>query len=86
MPDTHVTETPSPRTSGESVMYEVVATVAEAKGCDPTSLRPIADVMSTEAVEAILSNPEVSISLGFEYEGGLVRVSRAGVEYEAIDE
>ncbi|MDS0296269.1 HalOD1 output domain-containing protein [Halogeometricum luteum] len=86
MSDTHSTVTPSPRSASENIMYEIVATVAEAKGCDPTTLRPIAEVMNTEAVETVLSNPEVTISLGFEYEGGLVRVSEAGVEYEVTDE
>lgn len=86
MPDTHPTDTPSSRISTENIMYEIVSMVAEAKNCEPTALRPIAEVMNTEAVEAVLSNPEVSISLGFEYEGGMVRVSEAGIEYEASEE
>lgn len=82
MSDSSPTAAPGPRTSSENIMYEIVWTVAEAKDCEPTALRPIAEVMNTEAVEVVLSNPEVSASIGFEYEGGLVRVSEAGVEYE----
>lgn len=71
--------------SREQLLRRIVTTVAEAKGCHPLELRPIAEAVNLVAVESVLENPDTNLTIGFEYEGGYVRVSKDGVEYELAE-
>jgi hypothetical protein len=72
---------PAESLSRERLVEQIVATVAEAKSRDPDELRPLVEVLNVEAVDRALDAREEQTSFGFEYEGGLVRVSESGVEF-----
>ena len=60
----------------ESVTYAIVRAVAERSGVDPLELRPLYEVVNTEALEALFT-ADVG-SLTFPYEGYLVTVDADG--------
>lgn len=71
----------SPR---EPLMHEIVSTVAEANDCRSLDLRPVSNVVDPEALEALLAAPNTTVAVRFTYEGGVVRVSDAGVEFDVL--
>ncbi|MDS0296417.1 HalOD1 output domain-containing protein [Halogeometricum luteum] len=71
-----------PDLSYDELANEIVGVVAEAKGCDPTTLRPVSQVMDPEAADRILEHPNTGLSIAFEYEGGVVRVDNQEVKFE----
>jgi len=62
-----------------SISNQVIQTVADAKGSDPVELRPLADVIDTDALEAIFTpRSDTRKILQFEYEGYTVNVTHEG--------
>lgn len=75
-----------PDLSYDELASEIVGVVAEAKGCDPTTLRPVSEMMDAEAADRILENPNTGLTVAFEYEGGVVRVTNDEVRFERSEE
>lgn len=72
--------------SYDELASEIVAVVAETKGCDPETLSPVSAVMDAEAADRILENPNTGLTVAFEYEGGVVRVTNHEVRFEMPEE
>jgi hypothetical protein len=72
--------------SYDELASEIVGVVAETKDCDPTTLRPVSEVMDAEAADRVLENPNTSLSIAFEYEGGVVRMDNREVRFELPEE
>lgn len=70
--------------SSESVTVAVIRAVAEETGRDPTELRPIANVLDPDALEAIYANASADnpIELTFRYEGCTVSVDQDSIDVE----
>ncbi|MDS0297632.1 hypothetical protein NDI76_02620 [Halogeometricum sp. S1BR25-6] len=75
-----------PDLSYDELANEIVGVVAETKGCDPTTLRPVSQVMDAEAADRVLENPNTGLSVAFEYEDGVVRVDDHEVRFEMSKE
>lgn len=57
----------------------VIETVADALGRDPISLEPLANVIDTDALDALFADSSTSsLVVSFEYEGLTVTISDAG--------
>lgn len=58
-----------------SLAVEIVESVAEQKGSDPTELRPLAHELDTDALETLFaSRDRKPVRVSFEYEGYTVHV------------
>lgn len=68
--------------SRENALYEIVTLVAEVKGCDPLSLRPVSEVVDPDALETLLTNSNTDVDVRFWYEDGYVRVDESSVRFE----
>ncbi|MDS0293387.1 HalOD1 output domain-containing protein [Halogeometricum luteum] len=68
--------------SRENVLYEIITLVAEVKGCDPLSLRPVSEVVDPESLEALFTNSRTDVDVRFPYEGGHVEVDESSVRFE----
>jgi hypothetical protein len=56
----------------------VVEAVAAAEGCDPLDLPSLYDVVDTDAVDELVSDPDRPIKIAFDYAGHSVSVSSWG--------
>lgn len=61
------------------ISNQVIQTVADAKGSDPVELRPLADVIDPDALDALFTpRSDTKKTLQFEYEGYTVTVTHEG--------
>jgi len=70
----------------EPISFAVQKALGEIEDCSPVDLRPLADCVDPDALEAFFSGPSSEIagrSLSFEYEDYTVYVDGAG--YVSID-
>lgn len=65
-----------------SISYTLVRRVAAEKGVDPTSLRPLYEVIDTDALDALFEESSTARLrdgyVGFSYEGYAVRIGHDG--------
>jgi hypothetical protein len=62
-------------TTQPSIAIPVVEAVADATGVDPTALRPLAEVLDTDALDALCDAGRPSrLAIEFAYEGRLVQI------------
>lgn len=70
---------------GRTASEVVVATISELKGVDPTTLRPLHEVVDPEALDTVFRDGAGRVS--FEYEGYAVTVdNESGVEASPLAE
>lgn len=61
----------------ESVLDEIVTTVAEREQCDPTDLPPLYDAIDPDALNTVVDGRSVT-DVSFEYHGYTVHVNSDG--------
>lgn len=74
-----------PLADAESVSQATYVAVAEAKGCDPLDLPPIADAIEADALDALVRNVRSAGTLRatFEYADHEITVTPEAVSVEA---
>ncbi|WP_336021921.1 HalOD1 output domain-containing protein [Halobellus salinisoli] len=59
----------------QRISFHVAEAVAAAEGVSPMELTPLGEVVDTDAIEALFSNPTLTtLELRFEYEGYTVLI------------